>query len=138
MKQRRVRPGNASHGAQRGVHLFRFHQQGVDAREPYRQNSGAVEAGHQLVVDAAGKDFQYGIEGFRGGDAQAAYEAALDAAVGQAAGHLFAAAVDHHQFHAAPASLGQLRGERIARVRRIEQRAAEFDQHPHSSPSVSG
>jgi hypothetical protein len=37
VKQRRVRLRDAAHRAQRRVHLFRFHQEGVDAGEPHGQ-----------------------------------------------------------------------------------------------------
>jgi hypothetical protein len=37
---------------------------------PTASASGAVQAGHQFVIDAAGEDFQHGVERFRRGDAQ--------------------------------------------------------------------
>ena len=72
------------------------------------------------------------------GHAQPVDEPAFHAALGQEAGHLLAAAVDHHQFDAPPASRDDLFGQRARRVRRIEQRAPQLYQQLHSRPSVSG
>ncbi len=46
-------------------------RQRVDAGEPHRQRSGAVQAGHQFVIHAAGEDLEHRVEGLRRGDAQA-------------------------------------------------------------------
>ena len=71
---------------------------------PLRPTASApalIQGGHQFVIDAAREDLQHGVEHVRRGDAQAVDEPALDAALGQEAGHLLAAAVHHDDFDAA-------------------------------------
>jgi hypothetical protein len=62
----------------------------------------------------------------------------LDAALGEVAGHLLAAAVDDGDFVPGGTGGGDLPRQAIARVRGIEQRAPEFHQEFHNKPSVSG
>ena len=137
-QQFRISAGHASHRAQRRVHLFGLHQQRVDAGEPDGLGAGTVERRYQFVIHGSRKHLQHGIEGFRAGDAQPVDEAALDAAIGQESGHLPAAPVDHHHLHAGGRCGNDLLSQGPTRLGRIQQRAAEFDQDPHSSASVSG
>ena len=138
LQQRGVRFGHAPHRAQRRRQLLGFHQQRVDARKPHRQRPGAVEAGHQLVIDAAREDLQHGVQRFGTGDPQPAHKVARNAALGEVARHLLAAAMHHHHLDSASAGRRDLRRQAIAGFRAIEQRAAELDQNLHSKPSVSG
>ena len=124
-------------GAKRGVHLLGLDQKTIDAGDSYSQRSGPVDGGHEFVVDAAGKDLEHGVQGFGCGDAETSDESAGDAAFGEVAGHLFAAAVDHGDFMPGVADGRDLACQAIARVHGIEQRSAEFDQQFHNSPSVS-
>ena len=69
---------------------------------PTAQRAGTIQRRHQFVIDAAGEDLEHGVQDFRRGHAQAVDETALDAALGQEAGHLLAAAVDHHDLGTLP------------------------------------
>src|ERR1700680_1353678 len=89
------------------------------------------------MIDAAREHLQNGIHGFRRSHPQPLDETALDAPLRQITGHLLASAVDHHHLRAPRARLRDLARQRIARFRRIQQGAAQFDQNLHSSPSVS-
>ncbi len=89
------------------------------------------------MVDAAGEDFEHGVDGVGRGNAQAADEAALDAAIGEVAGHLLAAAVDHGDLVAGGAGGGDLARKAVAGIGGIEQGAAELHEELHSSASVS-
>ena len=86
---------HAAHRAQRGVHLLGLRQEGVYPGKTHRQCAGGVQSGHQFVVDAAGKDLQKRIHHGGIGNPEAVDKTAFDAAFGQKAGHLLAAAVDH-------------------------------------------
>jgi hypothetical protein len=137
-EQAGIGSGDAAHRAQRRVELLGLHQQASMPVSP-TASARAVQARHQFVIHAAGEDFQHGVHGFRRGDPQAAHEAAFDAALGQIAGHLLAAAVHHHEFDAGSAPPPRSRPPAARAIRVVEQRAAEFHQHArHSRPSVSG
>src|ERR1022692_2016033 len=138
MEEGGVALGDAADGAKRRVHLLSLDQEAINAGNSYSERSGAVYGGHQLVIDAACEDFQHGVQGFGCSDAEASDEGAGDAALGQVAGHLLAATVDDGDFVTRGPRAGDLPRQAVARVRRIEQGAAEFDHQFHSSPSVSG
>jgi hypothetical protein len=61
----------------------------------------------------------------------------VDAAIGQVAGHLLAATVDDGDLVPRGTGAGDLPRQPVARVRRIQQGAAELEQQLHNSPSVS-
>src|SRR5581483_3158042 len=123
--------------AERGVHLLGLGEKRVDAGEADGEGAGAVEGGDQFVVDAAGEDLQDGVDGLGTGDAEALDELAFDAALGEVAGHLLAAAV-HDGDRGAGARGRDLLGERGARGGGVQQGPAEFDEEFHRRPSVSG
>jgi len=114
LEQRRVRLGDAADRAQCRVHLLGFRQQRIDTGQPHPERAGSVEGGHQLMVDAAGENLEHGVHGFRRGDAQPIDEAAFDAAFREIAGHLLAAAVNHHDGDAALAGARDLSGQGVA------------------------
>src|ERR1017187_2364935 len=138
VQQRGVGFSDAAHSAQGWVHLLGLHEEAIDAGDSNGKSARAVDGGHQFVIDAAGEDFEHGVDGFGRGDAETADEGAPDTAFGEVAGHLLAAAVDHGDFVSGGAGGGDFEGQAITRDRGIEQGAAEFHQQFHNSPSVSG
>src|ERR1022692_1144498 len=142
MEEGGVALSDAADRAKRRVHLLRLDQEAIDAGNSYSERSRAVDGGHQLVIDAACEDFQHGVQGFGCSDTEAPHEGALDAAFRQVAGHLLAATVDDGDFVTRGTGSGDLPRQAVARIRGVEQRAAELDSQFHtefhSSPSVSG
>jgi len=104
---------------------------------PTARAPAAMNAAHQFLIDASGEHLEHRVERFRRGDAQAVHETALDATLGQEAGHLLPAAMHHHQPDATFGHRGQLGRQTLARILGIQQRAADFDQQLHSRPSAS-
>src|SRR5450759_4870085 len=64
VQERGVGFGDTTDGAERGIQLLGLDKEGINAGNSYSQRPGTVEGGHEFVIDAAGENFEHGVDGF--------------------------------------------------------------------------
>ena len=139
VEQLRIGARDAAHRAQRRIHLFGFHQAGVDAGESHGPRAGRDSA-PPPVPDSrcpptpsaprpSSRAWSRAGRSRSGSRRRARPGSASSACRRRAPPRSRCPALDDGR---------DLGGQAVARLRRIEQRAAELDQHLHSRPSVSG
>src|SRR5581483_2004724 len=127
---------DAADGSQVRIHGLGFHQQRIDSRDAHGTRAGAIQASHQLMIDASCQNFDHAVQHVRRRNTQAVHEPAFNSALGKKARHLLAAAMDYYDFVHARYS-GDLPCQHIARFGSIEQCTAGLEEKLHSRPSVS-
>jgi len=90
------------------------------------------------VFEQARENHHGGVASLAIGDAQAINEPAVEAHARQRGGENLSASVNYEQFVARAREFRDLPRDRLHIFVALEQRARQFDYHPHSNPAVSG
>src|ERR1019366_8535202 len=127
----RIGGNHAADEAEFGMELLGDGDGRVDAGEADGTCAGAANGGDELRIHRTCQHFQYGVDGFVVGDAEAAHKRTFHTAFFEEARHLLAAAMYDGHMHAGCRNRGDLGGDVGARGGIVQQTAADFDQGAH-------